>query len=807
MQMVSCPICGGSFPQSDGYCVRCKATELATAMTQPLGQEPDEPTQTLTLPRKKAMVGLEDEFLAEFDETLGEEDQDDELMERHETWQKLVEHKTPHALPAITRASLKRSRHLLLPAWGSPRTFFWLNLIILLAFLLGGGFGVAISFGRTIQHPAATQPALQVSPATVELGGIITLRGTHFTPGGTVELSRDKHLTLADTGGLSSIRADEHGLFSDTVIVDPAWLSGAHMLYALDTRARQQALFKIQVTGQYALQGPPHMLLSSNGLNLGSGDDATNGSKLLAISNAGGGQLTWQASTGRPWLQITPKSGSIASGGHISTMVVVDRSGLAPGDYHTSILFTSNTGQITLGVTMKVTPLQPGHEAVMQISPAALTFTAVAGGPDPQPQMIVMNNPGIQILNWGTDVSLQSGSGWLWVSPMSGSVQPGMKQQITVGASSHNLAPGIYKGAILFAHQGSQPVQGSPQSIYVSLTITPSCTLTFAPGSLSFTSEHGQASPPAQALRVNTAQGCATSQTWKASVSTSAGGNWLSIDQSSASTPSTAHISVNTVGLAPGVYNGTLTFTVDTGPQIVPVSVTITPLPCTISAPATLALQGTAGQAGSTSKNVTVSASGDCSHTLNWSSNVSVNTPGGGNWLSATSSGTLTQPSAASVNVQASLAGLSAGTYTGSVTITALDSVTGKTVGTTQVSITLTVSPQCTLQIPSPTSLSFTASAGSDPASPGASFTVGVTGNCSGNVTITPSFDAGNTGWATITGPASIASGGTATFTVTISSSTLAANTYSSIITLTAADGNGVIVGSPQTMTVSLTVS
>src|SRR5579885_505065 len=195
MQMVSCPTCGGSFPQSDGYCVRCKATELATAMTQPLGQEPDEPTQTLTLPRnipkekaqqdqaeptlilkwrrggarkndevaqeqsestqtlilprKKAMMGLEDEFLAEFDETLGEEDQDDELMERHKTWQKLVEHKTPHALPAITRASLKRSRHLPLPAWGSPRTFFWLNLIILLAFLLGGGFGVAISFGRT----------------------------------------------------------------------------------------------------------------------------------------------------------------------------------------------------------------------------------------------------------------------------------------------------------------------------------------------------------------------------------------------------------------------------------------------------------------------------------------------------------------------------------------------------------------------------------------------------------------------------------------------------------------------------------
>jgi hypothetical protein len=199
---------------------------------------------------------------------------------------------------------------------------------------------------------------------------------------------------------------------------------------------------------------------------------------------------------------------------------------------------------------------------------------------------------------------------------------------------------------------------------------------------------------------------------------------------------------------------------------------------------------------------VTLSTGGDCLHTLNWTSAVS-----GGTWLSAAPSGTLTQPGTASVNVQTSPAGLGAGTYTSTVTITAVDNATNATVGTVQTSVTLTVLPPCTLQASLPSTLAFpVTSVGSNPSPATQSFTISATGTCAGNVTITPSVDAGSSAWQAVSGPIAIASGGTATFTVTITSSTLVAGPYSGTITLAAADGNGAIAGSPQSVSVTLTM-
>jgi hypothetical protein len=757
-----------------------------------------ESTVNLKRMRRGARERLEADLLASPDQGL-EEEQDDEVIEERATWQKVVEHRTGPTLPVVAAVSPGPFRHLRasLQANGrSPRLYFWLSALVLCCLLLAGGFGIASSFGRSAPPPPPA-PLLQASPSTVALGGIITLRGLHFSPHGGVALSRDGSIALEDTGGASSVQADTRGLFSDTIIVDPAWLAGPHTFYALDMHTHRQALAQVMVTGQNVLQGPPRLLLSASSLNLGSGDEATNTSKLLAISNAGGGAMTWQATTSQPWLGISPMSGTISSGRHLSTMVAVDRAGLAPGTYHASILFLSSTERLTLPVTMTVIPLQPEHEAVLQTLPATLSFSGSARGPAPQAQSVQVSNPGVQVLSWGASISLQNGSDWLWMTQQAGNLAPGGQQQILVGVSTQNLAPGLYKGEISFFNQGAQPIQGSPQVIYVSLTVTPPCVLVFAPSTLSFTGSHGGASPAAQTLHINVAQGCTTSQNWSASVRTTSGGSWLHLSKTSDSTPSSPSVSVNTAGLAPGTYNGTLTFNVTTGPQIVSVTLTVSPIPCTISAPSLLTLQGTAGQTGTVSQTIALTSAGDCPHTLNWTSTVS-SAP----WLSATSAGTLTQPGTASVNVQASLAGLSAGSYTGQVTITAVDSVTSQIVGSVHTSVTLNVQQPCTLQTPAPGSLTFTASAGST-TTQSATVTIGVMGNCAGNVTITPSSSGS---WLNAGSAASVASGGSATFTITVDPSGLVANTYTATITLAAADSNGTITGSPQTLTVTLTI-
>jgi hypothetical protein len=728
-----------------------------------------------------------------------EEERDDELIEARATWQKVVEHRTELILPEVAASSAsaglyRRLQRSLQTSARSPRLYFWLSAGMLACLLLAGAFGVAISSGRSELRP---QALLQAFPQTVALGGIVTLRGAHFTGRSHVVLVRDQKIPLDDTGGARSVQTDAHGFFSDTVIVDPAWLAGSHTLSALDEQAHRQVLARIIVIGHNALQGPPRLLLSASSLDLGSGDEATSSSQLLALSNAGGGTVTWQAAANQPWLEISPLSGSIPSGSHLSAMIAVARARLAPGIYHATLLFLSSTERVVLAVNMTVIPLRPEHEAVLQTSPATLAFSGSARGPAPHVQAVLISNPGVQPLSWGASLALQNGSGWLWMEQEAGQIDAGGQQQLTVGVDTQNLAPGLYKGKISFVNRGTQPVVGSPQDIYVSLTVTSPCVLAFAPGSLNFTGVHAGASPGAQTLRVNVAPGCATSQTWGASVRTTSGGSWLHLSQRRAATPAVPLVSVNTAGLGPGVYNGVLTFTVAAGSQIVPVTLTVNPIPCAVSAPSMLALQGTAGQTGAVTHALVLATGGDCPHTLDWTSVVS-SAP----WLSVTPTGTLTQQGTASVNVQASLAGLGAGSYTAQVTVTASDSISGQIVAVVQTSVTLNVQSPCTLQAPTPASLTFTASAGS-PTTQSATFTVAVSGNCAGSVTLTPASDSA---WLDAGGAASLASGSTATFTITIDPGTLVINTYSGTITLDASDSNGVIAGSAQAVSVTLTI-
>lgn len=771
------------------------------------------PTQTeaettLRLPERKhsahtswqawtgGRAGLEDDLFL-FDE-MAQDDADEEEMAHHESWHLEVPHKASRPIPAVGRRSLPA------PAWFSrlthlraTRSFFWLSTLVLIALLLSGAFGIAASFGRTRAVPNPP-PALLVSPATIEMGGIVTIRGTHFTPGGEVTLSRDQHIPLLDTGNVSTLQANAQGSFSDSIVADPQWLAGKHILYATDMHLHQQALMPILVTGKNALQGPPHLLLSSGSLDLGAGDQVTNASKLMALSNAGGGVATWQASASQSWLQITPQSGSVASGQHASVIVAADRSRLTPGNYQATITFTSNTGQLTLPVSLQVTVLQQSHQAVMQVSPATLAFAGAARGSAPDQQAITISNPGSRPLVWGAGIH---GAGWLWTSPSSGTIAPGSQQTIIVGVTTDGLDSGVYKGEIAFVKQGLQPVQGSPQSVYVSLTVTPACTLALSSSSMGFSGQHGAASPASQSLSIGIAQGCQSSQSWSATTATSSGGSWLHVSASHGVTPAKISVSANTAGLAPGTYQGTLTFSSSAGSQLLTVTLTVMPVPCSVSGSSALSLQGTAGQSSAVAANVPISAAGDCAHALSWTSSSN------SSWLSGSPGGTFT--SSASLKIQADLSNVSAGTYSGSVTFNVVDSVTGQAIGSVVISVTLTAQPStppanpCALGSPSSNSLGFSASAGSDPAAPSASVTISVTGTCASSITIIPSADDNGGGWLTVSGPVTIASGSTATFTVTVASATLTSGTYTGTITLSASNG---ISGSPHSITVTLTV-
>ena len=855
---------------------------------------------------------------------------DDDTLRRFSTWNKVVRTKIHAAVlaPDTPIPPVLSPPPPLQPAppppprkEPDPRVLFWLSTLAIIVLALGGIFGMVNVFGHPPTPPPAPGFSLQVTPSTVALGGIITLRGTDFSPLGRVGLTHDTNIPVIDTGGTHIITADAHGSFSDTVNVDPAWLSGTHTIQAEDARTHKTASFTVTVTGHSASSRPPHLQVSANSVNLGSGDQSTDSATPVTLANAGGGQISWQSATTQPWLLLSPNNGTFAGGQNMQVTIAGDRSNLKQGTYSADVILSSNAGQLTLHAKISVTPLQPQHEAVLQLTPGVLNFTAVDGGASPPAQVVTVSNPGRQPLRWSASSSTDDGSHWLVVAPQSGTVTRGDSQAIKISASTGTMLPGTYNGWVTFSNQGSDPVKDSPQTLYISLTIMPQCAIQVSPGALTFTGVYQQSSPQPRTITMGVTQGCSTSLPWNASVTTSKGGSWLSIGQRSGTTPAYPLVTASISGLSPGTYTGTLIFNSKSGDQTVPVTLiiglptspvlslgpaamnfsaiygqsdpptqtaTITNIgggtmawsasattsigatwlsiastpgtlsagqpasmivtvkllqsltpgtynglisisatdgtgnpaagspqsipitfvvqpPCSI-APTPLALNftGVAGQSAPAPQSVSIAAGGACANALNWTASTS--TVSGGSWLTASlATGTVSLSAPSSTNIGVSLTGLPAGIYSGKVIITAIDSVTGQKAGTTQsIAITLTVQPACTLQVPSSTGQTYSAEVGLNPSTQ--TFTIGVTGTCTGIVTITPTATTGSGGnWLAISpASASVTSGNTATFTVTVTSASLRAGSYKGTISLAAVDGSGIVItGSPEQLAIT----
>lgn len=874
------------------------------------------------------------------------------------TWHKELDAPSPRAEVALPPRPSEPAPILLTPRAAQrgarrrvpPAFFFWMSLVVLSVLLLSGIFGVAITIGKNLFNQSASganMPMLQASSDSIAIGATLTLRGTHFSQRGHVGLTRDATIPIVDTGGATIIQADDKGDFTDTVTVDTDWQAGAHTLNAEDAIRHKTARFSLLVTGQSASLRPSHLNLSVGSLDFGSGDPATNSIKTISLTNTGGGQISWQGNSNQPWLMLSPPQGTFVNGEKAQVTIAVERANMKPGPYSAQIVFSSNAGDGKLPVTMQVVPLVPGQDAVLEVTPPLLSFTGTDGGASPPAQNITVSNPGVRPLPW----SVSTSTSWLSVSPQSGTVQNASSastggvspstaagallvpvsqqwqqaqvtesiaaQTVRVSVDTSTLLPGTYNGVITFSGQGSEQVKDSPQSIFVSVTVTPQCSLQVSPSLVTFAGVYQQSAPSAKIISVSTSQGCnapiqwgATSTanwlvlaassgttptypsvsvnsaglspgsytgsiifttstgtqtipvnftlgqansplmnvsaavlayngvvgqsspasqsvtvsntaggtlSWQASVATSVGGSWLAVAPASGNLTSKQSASLTVTAtllnsLVPGTYNGTITFigtdgaghTVPGSPQVIPVSFVVQ-APCTIAtSPSALSFTGAVGQAAPNRQPISITASGACARALNWTATV----PANGNWLvSAPAAGTATLMAAGISNVGISLAGLAAGNYQTTLTIAATDSVTHAVVGSATVTVSLAVQPACTLQAPSAATENFTTEGGLNPKAQ--SFSVSVAGACAGNVAITPKVTLGSgTGWLAVTpNTATVLTGGNATFTVTVTSSALAAGSYGGSIALSATNSGVAIAGSPQTVGVTLAVT
>jgi Carboxypeptidase regulatory-like domain/Viral BACON domain len=353
-------------------------------------------------------------------------------------------------------------------------------------------------------------------------------------------------------------------------------------------------------------------------------------------------------------------------------------------------LKTRYTASATLLITGRG-PMLPPH---LQLDNRPLDVGAAVVGANSIRSFTLANSGGSSI-TW----SASSKQAWLLVSPSQGTFSAG--QTIWIAVQRVGLKPGDYKGDLAISSNVSPP-----QHVEVDMSVLPlppRPVLALSPALLSFRANDGQPTPAAQTLTIsnpgtsplswslaNQDQATATAQL---SLLRALGpaSNWLSASPSSGvvapGATAAIQVAVSSQSILPGAYTGTLLFTapgaVDS-PQEVNVSLTVLPHCGIVTNLGFLAFTVAQGQT-ATVQHVAVSETGACARPVSWTATADP-------WLVLAPASGTDSGGGSTLSVNVTTANLVPGTYTGKITIAAIDS-TGVVVGGSPqtIAVTLTV--------------------------------------------------------------------------------------------------------------------
>ena len=308
----------------------------------------------------------------------------------------------------------------------------------------------------------------------------------------------------------------------------------------------------------------------------------------------------------------------------------------------------------------------PSVNPAIGTSPASLSFTAQQGGGNPAAQTLTISNTGGGTLSW----SASDSAGWLSLSPASGTGTG----TVTASVATGTLTTGSYSGAITLSATGATSVTVPVAFTVTAAPVPPAIGL--SPTSLSFTAQQGGSNPAPKTLTISNTGGGTLS--WSASDSA----GWLSLSPASGTGTGAVTTSVATGTLTAGSYSGAITLSATGATSVtVPVAFTVTAASTINLSPSSLSYAATQGATNPANQNISLTNSGG---TVNWTVSDDAS------WLAVNpASGSGSSTLTTSVNT----AGLSAGTYNGTLTVSAAGTAS-KTVA-----ITLTVNAPATSSV------------------------------------------------------------------------------------------------------------
>ncbi|HYM12001.1 MAG TPA: BACON domain-containing carbohydrate-binding protein [Bryobacterales bacterium] len=262
--------------------------------------------------------------------------------------------------------------------------------------------------------------------------------------------------------------------------------------------------------------------------------------------------MAWAASVsagGNNWLSVTPASGT----GPATLTVTVTVDGLSAGFYSAQIVVSAGGALSSATISLNLTGVN--------VTPATLSFSAVAGGAIPAPQNVSLT--GGAGLGWRATISAAAASNWIALSSSAGNF-PAL---VSVFVSPAGLAPGVYSAQITFS------AGGVSRQVAVQLTVTGQPQIQASPAQISLAGPAASSVPLCASVTISGTNGAALD--WSAASTAS----WLSVSPASGRSPSSLGLCVSAAGLAPGNYSTLVTVTASGpgGSQVITVAFTATP--------------------------------------------------------------------------------------------------------------------------------------------------------------------------------------------------------------------------------------
>jgi uncharacterized protein (TIGR03437 family) len=456
------------------------------------------------------------------------------------------------------------------------------------------------------QVSGAATPAPPAQTLNVTSGGAVPVSAAASSPGNWLAVSPASATTPVNL----------------SVSVNPAGLAPGSYTGSISLSSAAAPTVTVPVT--LTVQPPLMFTLSSTSLNFvaTSAVPQPPSQTVSVFSNLPTNVVpTATTNSGNNWLTVTQNSGQTPL-----TLTVSVAAGLVQGPHAGMItISTTRPGPVLATIPVSYTVDAPQSPTLL-VSPDTLNFSSAQGGL-PIQQAIAVSNTGGGALPFTAQITAQAGGNWLTLQSSSGTATAGSSGSIPFTITPGTLAPGAYSATVTVTGAG----QTANALVVLSINAQAPSLLLSQTG-LVFGATAGSGTPPQNVSIVNTGSNPIN---WNVTTSTLSGGpNWITVFPASGTTqplpaaPPIIMVQVNTQGLSPGTYYGS----VKVNSQVISVQANVLPVgqvPSPSLSTNGLVITGIVGLSPVTNPAFVVL------NPLPFS--IATSTDDGGNWLSASS--------------------------------------------------------------------------------------------------------------------------------------------------------------------------